>query len=86
MDGVRAALRRLGVDAAAHEGPRTLAARVRARLGAAGDVLADLLETLDRQRYGPAPASRPDRALTRRFRAAARQLRRHRPPPAASPT
>jgi len=78
MDAVRAALRRLELEAAPHEPPRTLALRVRERLGPAGDSLAGLLETIDRQRYGRTPAARPDGALTRRFRAAVRQLRTHR--------
>jgi transglutaminase-like putative cysteine protease len=80
MDSVRRALQRLDVAAAAHEAPRTLAQRVRERLGAAGDGLVDLLETIDRQRYGRAPARRPDRGLTRRFGALARQVRRNRQP------
>ncbi|HEX6361761.1 MAG TPA: transglutaminaseTgpA domain-containing protein [Albitalea sp.] len=84
MDAVRAALHRLHVDAAAHEPPRTLAHRVRERLGTAGGALAELLETIDRQRYGRQSVARPDGALTRRFRAAARELRRRRA--AASPS
>ncbi|MFL6663769.1 MAG: transglutaminaseTgpA domain-containing protein [Rhizobacter sp.] len=79
MDSVRNTLRWLAVEAASHEPPRTLARRVRERLGAAGADLVELLETMDRQRYGRAAEKRPDAALTRRFRAAARQLRRNRP-------
>jgi transglutaminase-like putative cysteine protease len=78
MDIVRHALLRLDVPAAAHEPPRTLARRVRERLGDAGQALVDLLETIDSQRYGRAASRRPDRVLTRRFSAAARHLRRHR--------
>ena len=74
MDRLRAALSSLGVPAAAHEAPRTLAANVRARFGADGEPLADVLATLERQRYSPAAATRPDAALTRRFVTLARQL------------
>ena len=48
------ALARLGVEVAAHEPPRTRAARVRAALGARGEALAAQLEALDRARYGTA--------------------------------
>jgi hypothetical protein len=75
MESVRRALRTLGIDAAGHEAPRTLAARVRDRLGAAGEGLAELLHTLERQRYGRDAARRPDARLTRRVRAAARELK-----------
>src|SRR5205814_6248881 len=78
MDGIRRALRLLGISASAHEAPRALAARVREHLGAAGDALAQMLQTLEAQRYGRAAVARPDTALTRRFVAAARQLRRNR--------
>jgi hypothetical protein len=75
MDGVRRALRLLHVDAGAHEAPRALAQRVLHQLGPAGETLAQMLNSIDQQRYGRAAAKRPDGALTRRFRAAARQLR-----------
>lgn len=75
MDRVRHALRALGIEAAAHDAPRTLAARVRGRLGRGGDTLADMLHAIERQHYGRDAARRPDNRLTRRFRAAARQLR-----------
>jgi transglutaminase-like putative cysteine protease len=78
MDSVRGALRMLHVDAADHDAPRTLALRVHQRLGDAGDTLVQLLQTLDRQRYGRTAIRRPDRLLTRRFTAAARRLRRNR--------
>jgi protein-glutamine gamma-glutamyltransferase len=78
MDAVRRALHGLHVEAALHDPPRTLADRVRMRLGEAGDTLVQLLDTLERQRYGRAAVQRPDGALTRRFVTAARRLRRNR--------
>jgi transglutaminase-like putative cysteine protease len=78
MDAVRSALQSLQVEADLHDAPRTLAHRVRTRLGEAGDTLVQLLDTLERQRYGRAAVTRPDGALTRRFVAAARRLRRNR--------
>ncbi|WP_235580485.1 DUF3488 and transglutaminase-like domain-containing protein [Rhizobacter sp. Root404] len=75
MDRLRAALQRAGVSAAAHEPPRALAQRVRARWGAAGEPLAELLDALERQRYSRTTIARPDHALTRRFVAQARALR-----------
>ncbi|MGK2899115.1 MAG: transglutaminase TgpA family protein [Burkholderiaceae bacterium] len=75
MDRLRAALQRAGLGAAAHEPPRALAQRLRARFGAHGEPLAELLETIERQRYSRAPIARPDAALTRRFVAGARALR-----------
>lgn len=78
MDSVRQALHALGVEAAPHEPARTMAQRVRERLGAAGESLVEMLHTIDRQRYGRLAVRRPDTALTRRFRAAARHLRRNR--------
>jgi protein-glutamine gamma-glutamyltransferase len=74
MDRLRAALERVGLAAAAHEPPRTLARRVRAHLGAAGEPLAELLDTLERQRYSRNTVAKPDAALTRRFVAQARAL------------
>ena len=76
MDAVRAALLRLGITASAFEAPRTLAQRVRSTLSEQGAGLAGLLDTLDAQRYGRASLKRPDTQLTRRFVAAARQVRR----------
>jgi hypothetical protein len=75
MERMRAALRRLGVTAAAHDAPRALAARLRERYGAQGESLAALLDTLERQRYSRASAVRPDAALTRRFLWLAQRLR-----------
>jgi hypothetical protein len=51
---------------------------VQERLGSTGEALVELLETIDRQRYGRAAVRRPDRILTRRFSAAARRLRHNR--------
>ncbi len=75
MERLRAALRRLGLDSAAHEAPRALAARVRARYGAPGERLAALLDALERQRYSRTTIARPDAALTRAFASQARALR-----------
>ena len=74
MQRLRATLQRLGVSAAEHEAPRTLAQRVRARFGGQGESLAALLEQLDAQRYGPQAAARPDTALTRHFKEQAKRL------------
>lgn len=52
-------LRALGVDSAAHEGPRALAHRVREVLGARGNALAVQLEALEALRYGRSAARRP---------------------------
>lgn len=67
-------LRRLGIEADAHDAPRTLAARVRGRFGADGDALAALLDRLERQRYTREARSTPDPALTRDVGAAVRRL------------
>ena len=75
MDRLRAALQGLGLSAAAHEAPRTLAQRVRGRYGASGETLAALLDALERQRYSRSTIARPDATLTREFVARARALR-----------
>jgi transglutaminase-like putative cysteine protease len=75
LERMKRALRLLGVDAAAHEAPRTLAARVRERLGPSGEALAAHLDRLEAQRYGRDAARRPDRDLSRDFAIAARRLR-----------
>ena len=75
LDRIKRALRSLGVPAAPHEAPRTLAARVRERLGAAGELLAAALDALEAQRYSRATARHPDAGLTRRFTAESRRLR-----------
>ena len=74
MERLRRAVRALGLPAAAHETPRTLAARVQSRFGARGEPLAALLNVLERQRYGRRTLARPDAALTRQFMARAREL------------
>ncbi len=75
LERMKRTLRSLGVDAAAHEAPRALAARVRERLGSAGEPLAAHLDRLEAQRYSRAAARRPDFALGREFALAARRLR-----------
>ncbi len=75
LERMKRALRALGIDAAAHEAPRTLAARVRERHGASGEPLAVHLDRLEAQRYSRAATRRPDRELTRDFALAARRLR-----------
>ena len=75
LDRMKRALRPLGIAAAPHETPRTLAERIRERLGAAGDALTTMLAALETQRYGKASAKRPDAALTRAFTAESRRLR-----------
>lgn len=76
MMALRAALSRTGLACATHEAPRSLAQRVRATFGEAGEPLAGLLESLDAQRYGRNASARPDRRLTQEFIARAEQLRR----------
>jgi protein-glutamine gamma-glutamyltransferase len=75
MERLRKALRALGLEAAAHDPPRTLAQRVRSRFGARGETLAALLDALERQRYSRSTRARPDAALTRAFVTGARALR-----------
>ncbi len=75
LERLKRALRSLGIAAAPHEAPRTLATRVRERLGAKGEPLAAELDALEAQRYGRVRASRPDAALTRRFTSESRRLR-----------
>ena len=54
-------LQAAGVAARPHHPPRTLAALVRARHGAAGEALAQHLDALDRRRYAPGGARLPPR-------------------------
>ena len=75
MMRLRAALLRLGIHAAEHEPPRSLAQRVRQHLGERGHIMAALLETVDKQRYGRNALRWPDGQLTRRFNAAAKAVR-----------
>ena len=70
---VQQRLASVGVAVRPHDAPRARAARVRAALGDRGQALADLLDTLDRQRYGSATAA-PPRTWWRAFAAAARAL------------
>jgi transglutaminase-like putative cysteine protease len=78
---VRRALARLGVSAAAHEPPRTLAQHVRGALGASGHALAAHLDALDALRYGRAARARPPSSWWRGFAADAARLRRIRSGP-----
>ena len=71
---VQQRLARLGVAVQAHDPPRARAHRVREVLGTAGQALAELLDALDRQRYGGAPAGTPQRGWWRAFATAARGL------------
>ncbi len=73
---LRRRLLAIGIASAAHDAPRSLAARVRQKLGERGARLAALLELLDLQHYGPAARNRPDPALTRAFSAEARVILR----------
>lgn len=77
---LRAALRALGVDAAAHESPAAIGRRVSARFGSAGSSLAALLARLELQRYGREAANDPPAALLRELRAEARRLARRQSP------
>ena len=67
-------LARLGVLALAHEAPRSLALRVRAQFGAAGEALAKQLEALDAMRYGRSASSLPERGWWAGFVAAGKAL------------
>ena len=75
LERMKRALRLLGVPAAAHDPPRALAARIRDRLGGAGEPLAALLDALEARRYSRAAARRPDPRMTRDFTQHARRLR-----------
>ena len=75
LERIRRALRSLGIAAAAHEAPRTLAIRVRATLGDAGGLLAAMLDALELRRYSRNAARRPDPALARDFAGETRRLR-----------
>jgi hypothetical protein len=68
-------LARIGIEAAAHDAPRTLAARVRAQLGDGADAVAGQLEALDRLRYGRNASARIDPAWWRGFVAATASVR-----------
>ncbi len=64
----------LGVAVAAHEAPRTRAARVREALGSPGETLARTLERLDHARYGQPGRPRLDRRWWRQFCAEAARV------------
>jgi transglutaminase-like putative cysteine protease len=65
----------LGIAAAAHEAPRSMAARVRAQLGAPAEAVATQLEALDQMRYGRHASTRLDPAWWRKFAAATASAR-----------
>lgn len=73
---MRQRLAALGVAAGAFEAPRTLAQRVRARLGPRGEPVAAQLDALDALRYGRGAVQRPDRRWQRAFARAAAAARR----------
>jgi protein-glutamine gamma-glutamyltransferase len=77
MMRLRAVLQRAGISAGEHEGPRSLAQRVRKQLGEQGNAMAALLDQLDCQRYGRHALRWPDAQLTRRFKAAAKSVHVH---------
>ncbi|HET7793271.1 MAG TPA: DUF3488 and transglutaminase-like domain-containing protein [Rhizobacter sp.] len=73
---LRKALRPLGLEALAHEPPRSLAAQVSQRFGARGQALVGLLQVFDQQRYGRSALQRPSAEWMRALRNEARALRR----------
>jgi protein-glutamine gamma-glutamyltransferase len=74
LGAMRAALRRVGVDATEHDPPGALAKRTRDRLGAPGEPVAALLEELEQRRYGRSASAAPPREWLRRLQAATRRL------------
>ena len=75
MLALRRALDRIGIGSQPHDTPRALAGRIDARFASRGQALTELLQTLERQRYGKTTRSRPDTGLTRRFVGLSRELR-----------
>jgi protein-glutamine gamma-glutamyltransferase len=73
---LRGALQRLGVAAAPHDAPRTLARALRERVGAPAARLASLLDALDRERYARGATRLPSARWRREFTAEARALQR----------
>jgi transglutaminase-like putative cysteine protease len=73
---MRRLLRELGLAAEGHESPRALAQQVQQRFGEAGRGIADLLVSLDRQRYGRAPIVKPSSQWLHTLRGEVRALRR----------
>lgn len=69
-------LRKLGLNAQVHMGPRNLAMQLRERHGARAEALALLLEDLERQRYAPGAQYLAPRHWWREFRSAATELGR----------
>ncbi len=69
-------LAQLQVTVQPHDPPRTRAQRVRQRLGAAGEALAQQLEALDRSRYGQPGRAGPARGWWRHFAELASQAGR----------
>ena len=68
-------LARLGVSVLVHEAPRSLALRVRAQFGDAGEALARQLEAFDAMRYGRAASVLPERGWWAGFVAAGKALK-----------
>ncbi len=79
MESLRASLRDAGVPCHEHEAPRTLAKRLLDCFGNDATPPAQLLLTLEQQRYGRQSNKLPRAALTREF---ATQMRRLKPSPA----
>ncbi|MBL8352057.1 MAG: DUF3488 domain-containing transglutaminase family protein [Burkholderiaceae bacterium] len=77
-------LQAIGVDARPHHPPRQLAALVRQRHGAAGERLAQALESLDRQRYAPGGTRLPARGWWPAAAREADRLRGRAPGPGAA--
>ncbi len=75
-NALRQGLQRLGLEAAPHTPPRSLAQQVRQRFGTKGERLADLLDALDGARYGRSPITRPSRGWWRAVRGQLQVLRR----------
>lgn len=70
---MRRRLAALGVQVGVHQGPRARAGAVRDALGPRGEALAQVLEWIDRERYGRGSALPLDRRWWPRFRDAARR-------------
>lgn len=73
---MRRLLRELGLAAEGHESPRALAQQVQQRFGEAGRRIADLLVSLDQQRYGRVPIVKPSSQWLHTLRGEVRSLRR----------
>ena len=75
-------LQAAGIKALPHHPPRSLAAMVRQRHGAAGEALAGLLDALDRRRYAAGGARLPERGWWAQVARQATGLRAAQPAPA----